>query len=449
MASAPPEARGDAPPRSAPLTVLVLGAYGLVGAVVADRLAAAGHRVTGIGRQVEAARRARPHVDWKAQDIARLGRAEDWAPLLVGVDAVVNCAGALQDGARDDVQAVQSVAMRALFEACDAARMGCVVQVSAVGAAADASTAFMRSKAEADAALARAACPWVVLRPGLVLAQQAYGGTALLRALAAWPGPVPLPLVGAEVQTVPVGVVADAVLDAVEGRLALRATYNLLEDRPHRLADCVAALRAWLGRPPARSLPAPFALARMLAWGGDLLGLLGWRPPLRSTSLAELARGVRGDPEPWAQATGRRVPALAETLAAMPATVQEKWFGRLWLLRPAMIAVLSVFWAASGIVALLRPAEAAAVLTARAVPEAFAVAAVLLGAAADLALAVLMLHRRTMPFAARGMVAVTLAYLAGGSLLAPDLWLDPLGPLLKPIPAMLPALVLLATEEER
>lgn len=442
-------ATGDAAPRSAPLTILLLGAYGLIGAAVADRLAAAGHRVIGVGRRVEAARRARPHIDWRAQDIARLARAEDWAPLLDGVDAVVNCAGALQDGARDDVQALQSVAMRALFAACDAAGMGCVVQVSAVGAEADAPTAFMRSKAEADAALGRATCPWVILRPGLVLAPQAYGGTALLRALAAWPGPVPLPLAGAEVQTVPVGTVAEAVLDALEGRLPLRATYDLVEDRPHSLAECVAALRAWLGRPPARAVPAPFALARLIARGGDLLGRLGWRPPLRSTSLVELARGVRGDPEPWARATGRRVPALAEALAAMPATVQERWFGRLWLLRPALVAVLAAFWAASGVVALLRPAEAAAVLTARGVPAWPAMAAVLLGAAADLLLAALMLHRRTVALAARGMVAVTLAYLAGGSVLAPDLWLDPLGPLLKPIPAVLPALVLLATEEER
>ena len=47
----------------------------------------------------------------------------------------------------------------------------------------------------------------------------------------------------------------------------------------------------------------------------DVLGRLGWRPPLRSTSLAELARGVRGDPEEWARATGRRIPSLAGTLA--------------------------------------------------------------------------------------------------------------------------------------
>jgi len=129
--------------------------------------------------------------------------------------------------------------------------------------------------------------------------------------------------------------------------------------------------------------------------------------------------------------------------------VQEKWFGRVWLLRPLMIAALALFWAGSGLVALLRPAEAAAVLATRGIPQTLALALVLGGALVDLALGALVLHRRTLGLATRGMVAVTLAYLVGGGVMAPDLWLDPLGSLLKAIPAMLPALLLLATQEDR
>ena len=433
------------------MRILVLGATGLIGGAVADALAEAGHAVTGLGRQVAQAAAARPQSQWVARDIAACARPEDWAPLIEGMDAVVNCAGALQDGPRDDVRAVQEGAMLALWQACAVAGTRRVVQVSAAGAAADAPTVFMRSKAVADAALTASGLNWVVLRPGLVWAPTAYGATALLRALSAWPGavPLPLPLAGALVQTVAVEEVAAAVVAAAEGRLPGRQSYDLVETQAHSLAALVAALRAWSGRPPLRIIPAPRWVARLAGWGSDLLGRLGWRAPLRSTAIAELARGVRGDPAPWAAVTGRPPASLAETLRRHPATAQDRWFGRAWLMRPVLIGGLAAFWLASGIIAVARPDAATAVLTMRGLAEAPALAMVLGGAVLDLALGALVVVRRTMPVAALGMLATSAAYLLGGTLLAPDLWGDPLGPLVKVVPAMLPAAMLLALAEER
>jgi hypothetical protein len=47
------------------------------------------------------------------------------------------------------------------------------------------------------------------------------------------------------------------------------------------------------------------------------------------------------------------------------------------------------------------------------------------------------------------MLLVTAGYLIGASLVRPDLWLDPLGPLVKSIPAAFLALAALATLDER
>jgi uncharacterized protein YbjT (DUF2867 family) len=441
----PPATAADAA-----LRILVLGAYGLIGGTVADRLAGAGHAVTGLGRRASAAA-ARPHMAWVTCDIAACARPEDWAPVIAGMDVVVNCAGALQDGPRDDVRAVQETAMVALWQACAAAGTRRMVQVSAAGAAADAPTAFMRTKAVADAALAGHDLDWVVLRPGLVWAPTAYGATALLRALAAWPGalPLPLPLAGSPVQTVAVEDVAEAVLAAAEGRIPARRAFDLVEDTPHSLAALVATLRGWSGRKPLRIWPAPAWVARLAGLVSDGLGRLGWRGPLRSTAVAELARGVVGDPGPWRDATGRPVAPLAETLRRHPATAQDRWFGRLWLLRPLLIGGLAAFWLASGAIALVRPEAAASVLTDRGFPVIPAWVFVFGGAALDLALGTLVLVRRTMPAAALGMLGVSAAYLLGGTMLAPDLWADPLGPLVKVVPAMLPAVALLALAEDR
>ena len=46
-------------------------------------------------------------------------------------------------------------------------------------------------------------------------------------------------------------------------------------------------------------------------------------------------------------------------------------------------------------------------------------------------------------------VFVSLAYLAGGTFAAPDLWLDPLGPLLKVIPGLVLTLFVLAFSSDR
>ena len=201
------------------MRILLLGATGLIGGAVLRALLAAGHAVTAPGRDTEAAQRRWPEAIWLRHDLSQLTDPDSWTPILAGIDAVVNCAGALQDGARDDVAAVQRDAPIARFTACTRLGIGRIVQISAVGAEPVAEGPFLRTKAEADAFLAAQPGPWIILRPGLVLAAQAYGGTALLRALAAFPLAIPLPLAEAPLQTVHVEDVADAVLAGLDGRL--------------------------------------------------------------------------------------------------------------------------------------------------------------------------------------------------------------------------------------
>src|SRR6476469_5398378 len=172
--------------------VLVLGGYGLIGLSASLRLAAAGHRISGTGRSVRSARISYPEIAWIERDIAKLVAPTDWLPLLSGIDAVVNCSGALQDSARDNLQALQSDAMKALFSACQMAAVDRFVQVSAAGVSPRATTRFFKTKAEADAALAASELSWIILRPGLVISSAAYGGTALLRGLASFPFVLPL-----------------------------------------------------------------------------------------------------------------------------------------------------------------------------------------------------------------------------------------------------------------
>lgn len=429
--------------------VLLLGAYGLVGTSIARSLMAARHRIVGVGRSIGPAQRRMPWVTWIEADIAAMRTADDWAPLLAGVEAVVNAAGVLQHSRRDNLTAVHYHAITALIAACEKQSAIRFVQISAPDAVQGATTGFYRTKAAADAELRRSSLHWIILRPALVVSTQAYGGTALLRAVAGFPAVMPLAFGGRPLATVSAHDVAEAVRLSIEGSIPAGTDCDLVEDRARTLAEAVGLMRAWLGYGAAPSVRMPMALVKVLAKASDGLALLGWRSPLRTTALAAMANGVSGNPEPWRRLTGRGMRPLEETLADLPSTVQERWFARLWLLKPLVIGGLSLTWLVSGAVGLARLDVAAAMLEAAGLPQNTSAALVIGGSAVDIALGALLLHRRTVRLAAAGMMAMTGCYLLAASILMPALWIDPLGPLVKTIPMIALAAVALAIAEER
>lgn len=431
------------------MKVLVLGGYGLIGEAVVGRLLRDGHHVAGLGRDVVYAKPRWPAVRWIAADMSRLLAAEDWLPMVTGMDAIVNAAGALQDGARDRLDAIHRHSVAALVAACERAGVRRFAQISAIGADLSSADAFFNSKAQGDRAVASSSLEWTILRPGLVIAPAAYGGTALLRALAAFPGFIPAVMSRQPIQTVAVTDVAEAVSRAVAGSLPPRTAVDLVEAEARPLADVLSAFRAWLGLPRAKVVPMPAIVGRLAAATADGLGLLGWRSPLRSSALAALARGVTGNAGPWNQICGHPLQPLEATLAAMSAHVQERWFARLWLAKPVIFGCLALFWLASGIIGLIRQDEAASILVSRGVSANLADMSVVAGSAADILAGAAVLVRPWARRALLAMIAITLFYLAASTLLVPDLWLAPLGPLVKTIPMLCLVLVALAVLDER
>jgi uncharacterized membrane protein len=193
----------------------------------------------------------------------------------------------------------------------------------------------------------------------------------------------------------------------------------------------------------------PAFLGGVAAVVADGLGLLGWRSPLRSAALAALARGVTGNARSWNEISDHKLQPLEATLVAMPAHVQERWFARLWLLKPVVFGVLSLFWLVSGVVGFARQDVAADILVSHGLSPALALGMVLAGSVADIAVGAAVLVRSLARPALMGMIAITLAYLGAATALAPDLWLDPLGAMVKAVPALCLALVALAILDER
>ncbi len=426
--------------RQSAARVLVLGGYGFIGAEVMRVLRGKGLVVTAAGRDQATAARVLPGVPFVPMDLRQMQAVGDWARVLAEVDMVVNCAGALQDNARDDLAAVHHGAVEALGLA--AAQSGIsVVQVSAVGADRTAGTEFMRSKGRGDEALRNSGGPVWILRPGLVIGQGAYGGTALLRMLAAIPGVQLMTLAQVSVQSVALHQVAMAVFAAVSGQLP-PGEYDLVEDEAQSLSQVVNETRKWLGFASAKAvLNAPVWMARVLGRAADQLGRLGWRSPLRSTALKVLETGICGDPAPYRHAMGHGMASLQRIYAGLPVGSEHRLAARMALMMPLAVAVLSLFWLISGVIGFWQIGDAASTLTAVGWSNWAAVGSVVVWSIVDIALGAAILWR---PWAARvclAMAAVSLVYMAAAAVFTPGLWGDPLGPMVKVLPAMMLSLI--------
>lgn len=432
------------------MRILVLGGYGLIGLAIARTLQTAGHSVTAVGRARTVGPRLAPRLRWISVDIASVLSPSHWRPLLEDIDVVVNAAGALQQGLRDDLERIHHIAIAALAAACAEAGAPRLVHISAPGARIDASTEFMRSKARGDQAIKRSGIDWIIVRPGLVIGRDAYGGSALLRAMAAFPVVLPIALGEKRIQTVALTDVARVVREAVEGAIPVSTDVDLVEDTPHSLREVAEWLRSWMGVHPATAtIRVPSGMVRIVAKVADLMGYLGWRSPLRTTAVRALETEVLGDPKPLRAIRGASLQSLEHFLDEIPASTQERWFARAYLLLPLMVATLSAFWIASGIIGVLEVERAAETIPADALPPSLAAQLVVAGAALDFALGTAVLFRPLARLACLGMVATSLLYLVAGSVLTPDLWLDPLGPLVKIVPAMVLAAVTAALLEAR
>ena len=436
--------------------IAILGASGLIGQAIASDLGAAGFRIVPVARRFT-----------EAQGAA-FGEAAIQTP-IVGLDStalermleeteaeiVVNCIGVLQDSSRSGTAADAHAGFvsRLVKAMANAKRQCLLVQLSIPGEDTDDRTAFSATKREAERIIIDGPVPFAILRPGFVVAPAAFGGSALIRALAALPFDLPRreaerPFAATDVADITrtIAVLAERWRDGERGQ---NAAWDVMERDSSSVGGVVAAFRRRFGG-PARRLPLPSWLMTLGSRAGDLVARLGWSPPIRSTALAEMRRGVAGNPLPWIEATGIEPASLDEALSRLPATVQERWFAKLYLQKPLIIGGLALFWIVSGLIALtISFNAAAAILTSHGFPQWLANVVTLVTGLADIAIGIAIAVRRTCHLGLIAGIALSLGYMASAVIVTPELWIDPLGPLVKTGPAILLMLAALAIIDER
>ncbi|HZY20580.1 MAG TPA: SDR family oxidoreductase [Ramlibacter sp.] len=417
------------------MRVLLTGATGLIGGAIARALLRHGHELICAVRDPARLTIAGPRCRALAADLAAVPTAAWWQPHLQGIDAVVNAVGILREQGTQTFEALHHAAPAELFRASARAGVGCVVQVSALGADAHASTAYHLSKRAADDVLRSLPLAGAIVQPSLVFAPQgASSGLFLLLASA----PVlAFPLRGAmAVQPVHLHDVVAGVLALLEQPPRPLETIAFVGPRPLALRDYLGALRGQLGlgRGPL-VLPLPVGLFRL---GARVAGHLP---------------GSALDPDTahmLLQGNAAPAPRFARLLGRAPrdaATFVED--GQAELLRPkavlgwavpALKASLALLWIWTAAVSFgLYPVEGSRELLARVGLHGALATLALYGAATlDLLLGVLTLWApaRWRSSVWLGQLALIAGYTGLITLFLPEYWLHPYGPISKNLPIM-------------
>ena len=195
------------------------------------------------------------------------------AQLMAGQDVVISLVGILKGGegepygagfARAHVELPQKIAA-----AANAAGVRRVLHVSALKAAADAPSGYLRSKAAGEAALQSVGLDLTIFRPSVIFGP----GDSFLSLFARLAKIAPLfPLAGAAARFQPIWVedVAAAVADSLEHAESIGAVYDLCGPTQYSLRQLVSYAAAVSGHPCA-IIGLPEAVAWLQAWAMEFI----------------------------------------------------------------------------------------------------------------------------------------------------------------------------------
>lgn len=250
--------------------VTIYGGSGFVGRYIARRMAKKGWRVRVAVRRPNEAIFVRPYgaVGQVEPVLCNVRDDASVAAAMSGADAVVNCVGILSESGKNAFEAVQADGAARIARLAAAEGISRMVQISAIGADAEAESEYARTKAAGEAAVLEHCPDAVILRPSIVFGpeDQFFNRFAAMARF----GPV-LPVVGANTRFQPVYVddIARAATKAVLGR----AGSGIYELGGPDVMSFRALMRVMLKEIRRRRLVLnmPFWVARIMAFGFDML----------------------------------------------------------------------------------------------------------------------------------------------------------------------------------
>ncbi|MET0857549.1 MAG: SDR family oxidoreductase [Telluria sp.] len=423
------------------MRILLTGCSGFIGQRLMESLLADGHElVCAVRRRKISDRAGLVYID---VDFAKDTDKSVWLARLDGIDAVINTVGIFRETAGQTFAALHTDTPCALFAACaESPGVALVVQVSALGADSDASTAYHLSKKAADDFLAALPLRSCIVQPSLV-----YGpGGASARAfktLASLPLCVRFGSATQLVQPVHVDDVVAAIAALLRDPSRAPARVALVGPAPMEFTGYLAALRAAMGMGRLRVLSLPDWSARLAAKAARFLpGSF-----LDEDALSMLNRGNSADAGATAQLLGRPPRPVREFIVAPSA---ERAQAKLNWLLPLLRWSIAIVWIVTALVSagLYPIADSYRLLERTGVPTSLQPLMLYGAVGFDLALGLgtLLLARRRWLWLLQ--IGLILFYSVVIAWKLPEFLLHPYGPLTKNLPMLVAIWMLYELEEK-
>lgn len=228
--------------------ICVIGGTGFVGRHLCQQLAARGYRVRVPTRERE---RAKPLFLLPTVEVvvADVHNPAELAGVVAECDAVINLVGVLHDGRElNGFRAAHVELARNVVEACRSNGIRRLLQMSALGAATDGPSDYLRSKGEAEGIVLESGLDVTVFRPSVIFGPDdsflnLFAGLARLLPVLVLARP------DARFQPVYVGDVAEAFVRALEDIKTFGRRYDLCGPQRYTLRQLVAWVARTIGCP--------------------------------------------------------------------------------------------------------------------------------------------------------------------------------------------------------
>src|ERR1700692_1041230 len=251
------------------LSVVVLGGTGFLGTRLVARLIKDGHRVTALSRDRE------QHKHLLVLPGLTLENGDVYSPAQLserfrGKDVAINLVGILNERGfgGSGFRRAHTELTRGVLQAARSAGAPRLLQVSALKAAVDAPSYYLRSKGEAEQLIREtsAALDWTIFQPSVMFGPGDSFLNRFAALLAAVPWVFPLAKPDARFQPVVVGDVIEAVLRCLHGGASSRQSYELGGPQVYSLREIVGLVAKLTGRRRwIVGLPDPVARLQALA----------------------------------------------------------------------------------------------------------------------------------------------------------------------------------------